>query len=146
MKNEKQLTNHPHHTYMQDYSLRLEETPVEPQEKKQQPEAKKQSLSTWHLPTLRPFQACLIACMMLIFMPIFFAGYISAQENILTLPIYSSQFSGYYSRHNYVFAFYIRPEYEKMAIEFKSQEALIKLRWGRGYESTIKPGVRYYEL
>ena len=105
--------------YMKGYSLKLEEKLKEA----------KHPPSTGQPSVLRPFQACLIACMILMFLPIIFAGYASSRENILSLPIDSSQFTNFYSKDDYTFDFYLQPEYKKMAIRFNSQEASV-LRQG----------------
>ena len=128
-----------HHIYRQDYSLRLEEMPIKTQEAKQ-------SFSTWHPPVLRSSHIGFITYILFMLLPFISPGYASAQENILTLPIDSSQFANYYSEGYYGDKYYLRPEYEKMAIKFNSQEALVP-RQEIYYASTeVGPGVRYYEI
>ena len=140
--------NH-YHIHSQQYSLKSEEMPVEPQEEKQHPEAQKQSSSTWLAQVLRATQASFIACVLFMFLPVLFVfvGCASTQKNILTLPIDSSQFTKYYSKHDSRSEFYLRPEYRKMAIEFNSQEASVPRQGIDEYRpKAIKIGLHYYEI
>ena len=136
MINKIHLDRHYEHIHIQGYSLKPKENHIE----------EKQSSGTRQPAVVRPSQARFMACILLIFLPFIFAGCVPAKKNMLTLPIDSSQFTNYYSKDDSRFEFYLRPEYEKLANEFNSQEASVPRQGGIFYGPKKQPDLRYYEI
>ena len=122
------MKNKHYHIYSQQCSLKPEETPVEPQDKKQQTEAKKQSPSIGKPFVLSPSLASFIAYILLMFLPVISIGYASSFENKPDITSYYPVFGGYYSP----------PEHMSRDARGHIEQLLSADFWGFGADLTVK--------
>ena len=140
MKNVQRTKNHQCYIHRQGYRLTLKA--IEPPKESKQSPGITFKASPYRIYGLYAAYAFILPVLFLCI----FAGYALAQENILALPIDSSQFSGYYSKDDNRFEFHLRPEYKKMAIEFNSQEASVPIQRLKYGPKKVEPNLHYYEI